>query len=51
MYMRDFNHQECYVSPQLEVVEIAVEMGFSLSNGGGFGGSTEDMGDLDEFGN
>lgn len=49
--MRKSNQHECYVSPQLEVVEIAVERGFSLSDGSGIGGSTEDMGDLDEFGN
>ena len=49
--MRKSNQHECYVSPQLEVVEIAVERSFSLSDSVGIGGSTEDMGDLDEFGN
>lgn len=37
-----------YESPDLEIVEIQTEAGFTLSSGD-YGGSTEDMGDLEEF--
>ncbi|MBO5813516.1 MAG: hypothetical protein J6R13_03255 [Alistipes sp.] len=39
-----------YAAPAIEIEQVSIEGGFALSGLGG-GASTEDVGDLEEFGN